>query len=53
MLDKCGEDNRYIYQKQFKSTLVPNAFSVAYARRDKRDKRESRPGGETTYSTCI
>ena len=45
MLDKCGEGTRYIYQKEFESTQVPNAFSVAYARCD--DERESCPGDET------
>ena len=39
--------NRYIHRKQFKGALVPNTFSVAYARRDEPDDRESRPGGET------
>ena len=50
MLDKCGEGTRYICLKQFESALVPNAFSVAYARRDEREResRESRPGGETS-----
>ena len=47
MLDKCGEGIRYIYRKQFKSGLVPTLFSVASARRDERESRESRPGGET------
>ena len=47
MLDKCGEGTRYIYRKQFKIALLPNGFSVAYARLDERDERESRPGGET------
>ena len=47
MLNKCGEGTRYIHRKQFKSALVPNTFSVAYARRDEPDDRESRPGGET------
>ena len=28
-----------IYRKQFESALVPNAFSVAYARRDECDER--------------
>ena len=44
MLDKCGEGTRYIHRKEFESTQVPNAFSVAYARCD---ECESRPGDET------
>ena len=47
MLDKCTEGTRYIHRKQFESAFVPNAFSVASARRDERQSRESRPGGET------
>ena len=47
MLYKCEEGTRYIYRKQFESALVPNGFSVANARRDERESRESRPGGET------
>ena len=49
MLDKCQELTRYIHQKQFESAFVPNAFSVASTRRDERESRESRPGGETTF----
>ena len=37
MLDKCGEGTRYIYRKQFESALIPNAVSVANARRDERE----------------
>ena len=40
---------RYIYRKQFEGALVPNAFSVAYARRDERKSRESCPGDETLH----
>ena len=47
MLDKCEEGTRYIHRKQFESAIVPNAFSVASARCDERESRESRPGGET------
>ena len=47
MLDKCGEGTRYIYWKQFESALVPNAFSVAYARRDESESHESHPSGKT------
>ena len=47
MLDKSGEGTSYIYRKQFESGFVPNGFSVAYARRDERESRESRPGDET------
>ena len=49
MLDKCEEGTRYIHGNQFESALVPNAFSVASARRGERESRESRPGGETTF----
>ena len=49
MLDKREEGTRYIYGNQFESAIVPNAFSVAFARRDERESRESRPGGETTF----
>ena len=48
MLDKFEEGTRYIRSKQFESALVPNAFSVAYARSEERELRESRRGGETT-----
>ena len=48
MLDKREVGTRYIHQKQFKSAIVPNRFSVASARRDGRELRESCPGGETT-----
>ena len=47
MLDKCREGTRYIHWKQFESVLVPNAFSVAYARCDEPDEREPRPSGKT------
>ena len=47
MLDKCGEGTRCIYWEEFESALVHNSFSVAYARRDERESREPRPGGET------
>ena len=47
MLDKCEEGTRYIHRNQFKSAIVPNVFSVASARRDERESRESRPGDET------
>ena len=47
MLDKCGKGTRYIYPKQFKSALVPNAFSAAYVRRDECKLSESRPVGKT------
>ena len=50
MLDKCREGTRYIYPKQFKSTLVSNAFSAAYARRDECKSSESRPVVETIMS---
>ena len=46
-MDKCEEGTRYIHRKQFKSAIVQNAFSVAFTRRDERESRESRPGGET------
>ena len=36
-----------IHRNQFESAFVPNAFSVASARRDEREPRESRPGDET------
>ena len=49
MLDKCEEGTRYIHRNQFESAIVPNAFSVASARGDERESRESHPGGETTY----
>ena len=47
MLDKCEEGTRYIHRNQFESAVVPNAFSVAYARCDECESRECRPGGET------
>ena len=50
MLDKCGEGTRYIYRKQFESALVPNAFSVASARRDERKSHESRPIKTWTFN---
>ena len=60
MLAKCGEGTRYIYWKKFESALVSNGFSVAYARRNKRELCESRPGGKTTFflachrrKTCV
>ena len=54
MLDKCEEGTRYIYRKQFESAIVPTAFSVASARRDERESRESHPGGEIrTISTIF
>ena len=53
MLDKCEEGTRYIHRKQFESAIVPNAFSVASARRDERESRESRPGGETTWDLTL
>ena len=31
------------------SPIVPNVFSVASARLDERESRESRPGGETKH----
>ena len=43
MLDKYEEGTRYIHRKQFERAIVPNAFPVAYARRDERESRESRP----------
>ena len=46
MLDKCEEGTRYIHRNQFESAIVPNAFSVASARRDECESRESRPGNE-------
>ena len=49
MLDKCEEGTRYINQNQFESAIVPNAFSVASDRRDKRESCQSRPGDETIY----
>ena len=42
MLDKCEEGTRHIHRKQFESASVPNAFSVASARRDERESSESR-----------
>ena len=33
-----------------KVRLLPNTFSVASARRDERESRESRPGGEANFS---
>ena len=48
MLDKCEDGTRYTHRKQCESAIVPNAFSVANARRDESESRESRPGGETT-----
>ena len=53
MLDKCGKGTRYIYRKKFEGALVPNGFSVAYARHDERESRESRPGGETTQDMAV
>ena len=50
MLDKCEERTRYMHWEQFKSALVPNAFSAASARREERESRESRPGGDTVYT---
>ena len=47
MLDKFGEGTRYIYQTQFESALIPNAVSVANARRDEHEKQHSCPGVET------
>ena len=49
MLDKSEEGTRYIQRNQFESAIVPvpNAFSVASARRDERESRESRPGNKT------
>ena len=51
MLDKCDEGTRYIHRNQSES--VPNAFSVASARRDERKSRESRPGDETKYGIAL
>ena len=54
MLDKCEEGTRYIHRNQFESAIVPNAFSVASARRDERESRESRPGDETMLeAVCV
>ena len=50
MLDKCEEGTRYKHRKQIEGAIVPNAFSVASARRDERESRESRPGFETNLS---
>ena len=47
MLDKCEEGTRYIHRKKYESVIVPNTFSVASARRDEGESRESRNGGET------
>ena len=47
MLDKCEEGTRNIHQNQFQSAIVSNAFSVASARDDERESRESRTSGET------
>ena len=51
MLGKCEEGTRYIHRKQFQSAIVYNAFSVASARRDERESRESRTDGETKAYT--
>ena len=45
MLDKCEVGTRYIHWKKPESAILPNAFSVASARRE---SRESRPGGKTS-----
>ena len=37
------------HHKQFESVLVPKTFTLAFARRDKRQSRESRPSGETKF----
>ena len=52
MLDKCEKETRYKHRNQFKGAIVPNAFSVASARRDERESRESRPGGETKINVA-
>ena len=39
--------NQINIPESVQSAFVPNAFSVASARRDERESRESRPGGET------
>ena len=45
-----GKEPDNIYQKQFESALVPNAFSVEYARHD---EREFRSGGETNRHALL
>ena len=46
MLDKCEEEPD-IYTGNSLKVRLYQRFSVAYARRDERESRESRPGGET------
>ena len=41
MIDKCEEGTRFIHRKKLESAIVPNAFSVASARHDERESRES------------
>ena len=53
MLDKYEEGTGYIHRNQSESTVVPNAFTVASARRDERESRESRPGDETKYGIAL
>ena len=48
MLDKCEKGTRYIHRNQFESAIVPNTFSVASARCDEHESRDSHPDGETS-----
>ena len=43
--------NQINIREPVQSAFVPNAFSLASARRDERESRESRPGDKTSKIT--